>query len=318
MNYKDYYKILGVEKDASGKDIKKAFRKLAGKYHPDKNPDNKAAEEKFKEINEANEVLSDPDKRKKYDTLGSNWEAYQQGGGDWQQYDRQTRPGGGQTYYYEGDPSEFFGGGGQGFSSFFERFFADESSGGRGGFRGSQRAVHPGQDVEAALPITLLEAYQGSKRTFEINGKKLRITVKPGAYNGQKLRLKGKGQPSRGGGPAGDLYIVLQLQPDRRFEIDGDNLIHNTKVDLYTAILGGKINIPTLTGRVSVNIPKGTQGDKVLRLKGKGMPKYGKTGQFGELLVKFKLDLPKNLSAEEEVLFKKLQALRNSKKATMN
>ncbi len=311
MKYKDYYKILGVKKEATQKEIKKAFRKLAAKYHPDKNPNNKAAEEKFKEINEANEVLGNAEKRKKYDTLGANWEAYQQGGGDWEQYAQQGRQrgrGGGRTYTFEGDPSDFFGDSGH--SSFFDMFFGEGggdpfSRGGRSRQRGRQ-----GQSIEATLPITLLECYQGSKRTFELNGKKMRITIKKGAYDGQKLRLKGKGQPGVGGGAAGDLFIILKVQPDHRFQRDGDNLIYQANVDLYTAILGGKIKIPTMTSSVMMPIPKGSETGKTLRLKNKGMPKYGKSNQFGHLLVKLNVTFPKNLSKEEEELFKRLKEIR--------
>jgi curved DNA-binding protein len=311
MTYKDYYKTLGVSKDASQKEIKKAYRKLAAKYHPDKNPDDKTAEEKFKEINEAHEVLGDPEKRKKYDVLGENWSAYQQGGGDWQQYTRskQDRPGG-QTYYYEGDPSEFFGGDDQ--SSFFEMFF------GKGGARQGGRRAFKGQDVEAEMPITLLEAYQGSKRTFEWNGKKMRITIKPGAYDGLKLKIKGRGRPGTNGGAAGDLFIILRTQPDPRFQRVGDDLLYEAEIDLYTAVLGGKIEIPTMTGPVKMNMPKGTESGKTLRLKGKGMPKYKNPNVFGSLLVKLSVRLPKDLTTEEEVLFEKLRNLRTKKSAAFN
>jgi curved DNA-binding protein len=308
MEYKDYYKILGVDKSATSKEIKKAYRKLAAKYHPDKTQGDKAAEEKFKEVNEANEVLSDSEKREKYDTLGANWQAYDQAGGDWRQYAQQQQPGGQNTHYYEGDPSEFFGGQGSdnGFSSFFEQFFGGR---GTGGFsNGNQRSSRgfTGSDIEAELPITLLEAYQGGKRTFELNGQKLRITIKPGSYDGQKLKIKGKGQVGANGGKKGDLYINLRVQPDSRFQRKGNDLWVTKTIDLYTAILGGKIEIPTLTGTVKMSVPKGTDNGKTLRLKGKGMPING-TKSFGDLMVKIQVVLPKNLSVEEEGLFKKLQ-----------
>ncbi len=311
MKYTDYYKILGVSKDASQKEIKKAYRKLAAKYHPDKNPDDKAAEEKFKEANEANEVLSDPEKRKKYDTLGENWQAYQQGGGDWQQYTQQGqrgRRGGGQSFTFEGDPSDFFDSSGH--SSFFDMFFGEgrESFSSRG--QRQQRAFK-GQSIEAEMPITLQEAYEGSQRTFELNGKKMRITIKPGAYDQQRLRLKGKGYPGANGGTAGDLFIILKMLPDSRFKREGDDLILNTNVDLYTAILGGKIEVPTMTGNVKMPIPKGSESGKILRLKNKGMPVYGKKNEYGHLLVKLKVTLPKNLTSEEEALFQKLEKIRN-------
>lgn len=314
MDYQDYYKVLGVSKDATQKDIKKAYRKLASKYHPDKNQGDTASEAKFKEINEANEVLSDPEKRKKYDTLGANWKSYQQGGGDWQQYANQSRPGGGQSFTFEGDPSDFFGGGDH--SSFFDMFFG---GGGAEGFSGRRQRRHRttrGQNVEAELPITLLEAYQGSKRTFELDGKKMRITIKPGSYDSQRLRLKGKGRPGVGGGTAGDLYIVLKVQPDSRFQRKGDDLTYEANVDLYTAILGGKIEVQTMSGAVKLPIPKGSETGKTLRLKGKGMPIYGKSNQFGNLLVKLKVNLPKDLTSEEQALFEQLKNMRSGKRAS--
>ncbi|TYB79486.1 DnaJ C-terminal domain-containing protein [Bizionia myxarmorum] len=318
MNYKDYYKILGVSKDATAKDIKKAYRKLAAKHHPDKNPDDKAAEEKFKEINEANEVLSDKEKREKYDTLGSNWEAYQNTGDDWRDYANQAkqRQSGGNSYSYQGDPSGFYGQGAQGgedFSSFFETFFGAGGRGARG-----QQAAYSGGDTQAEMPITLLEAYEGSKRTFEIHNEKLRITIKKGAYDGQQLKIKGKGQKGVQGGNRGDLYIILKVQQDPRFQRRGDDLIYNASVDLYTAILGGKTDIPTLTGMVKVTVPKGSETGKILRLKGKGMPKYSKPTSHGDLLVKLNVNLPKKLIKEEQELFEKLQGLRDPQTVDTN
>lgn len=312
MKYKDYYQILGLSKDASPKEVKKVYRKLAAKYHPDKNPDNTAAEDKFKEVNEAYQVLSDPEKRKKYDTLGANWEAHQQG----QQYARQQGKGDGRTFYYEGDPADFFGGGGQGgsgYSSFFDSFF------GQGRGTGSRQRGFKGQDWEAEMPITLLEAYQGSRRTFAWQGKNLRITIKPGAFDGQRLRIPGKGAEGVQGGPAGDLYIRLKIQPDHRFTRENDQLIYMTDVNLYTAILGGQIEVPTLEGnQLKVKVPKGSESGKVLRLKGKGMPNYKAPSQYGDLLVKLRVRLPQHLSTEEEALFKQLKNISEAQKANMN
>ena len=307
MNYKDYYKILGVAKNASSQEIKKAYRKLAGKHHPDKNPDNKIAEEKFKEINEANEVLSNKEKREKYDALGSNWEAYQNTGEDWRDYANQANRR--NTHSNQGDPSDFFrqsAQGGEDFSSFFETFFGPEGRSAKG-----QRPNSSGGNTQAEMPITLLEAYQGSTRTFEIHNQNLRITIKPGSYDGQQLKIKGKGQRGAQGGARGDLYIILKVQDDARFQRKGDNLLYNASVDLYTAILGGKIDISTLTGTLKITIPKG----KTLRLKGKGMPKYSKPSIFGDLLVKLNVNLPKDLTTAEEDLFKQLQSLREPETA---
>ena len=302
MNYKDYYKILGVSKDASSKEIKKAYRKLAGKYHPDKNPNDKTAEEKFKELNEANEVLSDKEKREKYDTLGSNWDAYQNTGDNWREYANQANQRGRNSRYSQGDPSDIFGqgaAGGEDFSSFFETFF-----GGR-----ANQSSFSGGDTKAEMPITLLEAYKGSKRTFEIHNEKLRITIKPGSYDGLQLKIKGKGQKGVKGGNRGDLYIIVKVQPDHRFKRSGDNLLYNADVDLYTALLGGKINIPTLTGSLHITVPKNSNTGKTLRLKGKGMPNYRKPSTHGDLLVKLNVNLPKHLTKQEENLFKELQQL---------
>ncbi len=307
MNYKDYYKILGVAKSASTKEIKKAFRKLAAKYHPDKNQNDPKAEERFKEINEAYEVLSDSEKRKQYDTLGSNWEAFQQSGGNWQDFTQRRHANGGRSFYFEGSPEDLFGSGGH--SDFFDMFFGRSSGFGSQSHRRNRR----GQDIEAELPISLYEAYHGAKRSFEINGKKMRIAIKPGSYDGQRLKLKGKGYPAQGVGQAGDLYIKLKLIPDARFKREGDDLIYDLPVDLYTAVLGGKLTVPTLTGAIKINIPKGSQSGKILQIKGKGMPLYKSPNQYGKLKIVLKVNIPTNLTKEEEELFKKLSALQNAK-----
>ncbi|UAM97637.1 J domain-containing protein [Polaribacter litorisediminis] len=312
MEYKDYYKILGVKKDASLREIKRAYRKLAAKYHPDKNPNNKGAEEKFKEINEANGVLSDAKKREKYDALGSNWEAYQHTGDDWKKYANQNTR---RRRTYQGDPSGFYGqqNGGETFSSFFETFFG----GGRQRARG-QQAEFSGGDIQAEMPITLMEAYHGSKRTFKIHNSTLRINIKPGSYHDQQLKIKGKGQPGIQGGKMGDLYITLKVQQDDRFKRKANDLLYEIPVDLYTAILGGKIGITTFTGNLKITVPKGSETGKTLRVKGKGMPIYGNPTEFGDLLVKLNVNLPKNLTKEEEEIFKKLQNLRESKTVNTN
>lgn len=308
MDYKDYYKILGVKKSDTQAEIKKKYRKLAVKYHPDKNPDNKQAEEKFKEINEAYEVLGDPEKRKKYDELGENWRHFQQGGGqgdfDWSKW---QQPGGGQSYYYEGDPSDLFGEGG--FSDFFQSMFGQ----GGGGRRSARGGAHKGQDYQADIQLTLEEAYHGSARVLELHGGKIRIKTKPGTKDGQKLRIKGKGAPGINGGPSGDLYLNMHVLPQHLYKRDGDNLKQTKSIDLFTAVLGGKIEVNTFTGPLRVNVSAGTQNREVLRLKGKGMPVYGKDNKYGDMLVEINVNIPKNLSSEEMKLFEELKEKMNLK-----
>lgn len=312
MDYIDYYKILGVKKNATQKDIKKAYRKLAAKHHPDKNQGSKVAEEKFKEINEANQVIGNVEKRKQYDILTANREAYKRERANSAHTHQSSRRGGsssGQRFTFEGDPSDFFEK--SGYSSFFDLFSdtADEEAFANQARR--QRSTK-GQSIEAEMEITLLEAYRGSKRTFDLNGKKMRISIKPGAYNGQRLLLKGKGLAGENKNVTGDLFIILKVLPDNLFQREGNDLISTVNVDLYTAILGGIIEVPTMTGSVKIPIPKGSETGKILRLKGKGMPKYKKDKEYGNLLIKINLSMPKNLTAKEEELFKELQNLRKN------
>jgi len=300
MNFKDYYTLLGVKKDASQAEIKKQYRKLAVKYHPDKNPGNKQAEEKFKDLGEAYEVLNDPEKRKKYDTLGSNWKQYEQssrsGGADFSQWARQ---GGGQQYSRSYTSGDF---GGTDFSDFFNAFF-----GGGGGFSGMAR---PGQDYESRLEITLEEAYHGSKRLFNVDGEKINVTLPPGVLNGQVLRVKGKGGKGKRGGESGHLLLHVEVKPDTRFERKQNDLYSDLHVPLYKAILGGDIALQTWKGAINMKIPKETQNGKVLRMKGMGMPVYRKKDAFGDLYLKIIVDIPKNLTPEEIDLFTKLSSLR--------
>ncbi len=311
MNYKDYYNILGVSKNASQEEIKKAYRKLAVKYHPDKTQGDKNLEERFKEISEAYEVLRDPAKRKKYDQLGADWKQYENASagpgfsGSW---------GSGadnRSYHFEGDLGDLFGGSGGkgGFSDFFNAFFGNMGSS-RGGF-GSRQPSFKGQDLKTEMEISLYEAYHGTSRIIMVDNEKLRVNIKPGTHDGQELRIKGKGSPGAGGGPNGDIYVKIIVQGDAHHKVEGNNLEYKADIDLYTAVLGGKVVINTLAGRLNVPIPKGSQNGSRLRLKGKGMPVYGKPGMNGDLYVKLNVVIPKNLSHEEEKLFQKLRDIKN-------
>ena len=310
MEFKDYYKILGVDKNASQDEIKKVYRKLAMKYHPDRNRDNKKAEEKFKQITEANEVLSDPEKRKKYDTLGSNWKQHQsQGQGFDDFYSNYGRGGGGAQYSYSGDIDDLFGNI-SGFSDFFESFF------GRSGSPGGQqsRRSRKGQDFEATLYIPLVEAYNGSNKEISIGGKRVRVKISPGTKDGKKLRLKGLGNEGMNGGEKGDLYLTLKIEKDPYFELDGNNLYYDLYVDLYTAVLGGKKQVITLGGKtINITIPEGTDSGKVLRLIGLGFPISENSKIYGDLLVRIKVEFPQNLTKEEKELFEKLASIRSTK-----
>ncbi|RPI14133.1 MAG: J domain-containing protein [Ignavibacteriae bacterium] len=314
MEYKDYYKVLGVEKNATQDEIKKAYRKLAVKYHPDKTKGDKASETKFKEINEANEVLSDPEKRKKYDRLGENWRQYeqhggQQGGFDWSQYASQ---GSGRTYSYEGDFSDIFGN--SGYSDFFDMLFGQgfgASQQRRNRTGGARRAtVAKGEDMSAELEITLEDAYHGAQKIFTINGQGIKLNIKPGITDGHLLKLSGKGSPGMQGGTPGDLLLTIKIAKHPVFDRKGDDLYADIDVDLYTAILGGKASFKSFKGNVKVDIPKGSQNGKLLRLQKLGMPKYGHANEFGNLYLKLNINIPEHLSAKEEQLFKELQKLR--------
>ena len=292
MAFIDYYKILGVSKNASEKDIKKAYRKLARKYHPDLNPNDKVAEKKFKEINEANEVLSNPENRKKYDQYGEHWqnaEAYEKAKQQ-QQYSTQGGFGG---------QSE------EDFSNFFESMFGGKSSRTQG-----RQARFRGQDFNAQLKLDLKDVYTTHKRTLTVNNKNIRITIPAGVENGQVIKIKGHGGKGINGGPNGDLYIQFSIVNQTPFKRDGDNLYASVDLDLYKALLGGEIMVNTFDGKVKLTVKTETQNGTKVKLKGKGFPVYKKQGQFGDLYVTYNIKTPTNLSAKEKELFAELAKLR--------
>lgn len=305
MAYIDYYKILGVDKSATQDDIKKAYRKLARKLHPDLNPDDKESERKFKELNEANEVLSNPENRAKYDKYGENWkhgEEYEKAQQQQRQYQQQQQSyGGGYSNYSGADFGE-----GEDFSDFFQNMF-----GGSGGFgrssRGRASGKFKGQDIEAELTLTLRDAAVTHPQTFEINGKKVRITIPAGVYDGQKIKLKGHGNPGVNGGPNGDLYITFNIPIDPDFERIGDDLKTKVAIDLYTAVLGGDVKVNTLNGSVNLKVKPETQSGMTVRLKGKGFPVYKKEGEHGDLFVTYEVKIPTNLTDKQKELFEQLK-----------
>ncbi len=312
MEYKDYYQILGLNKSASQEDIKKAYRKLARKYHPDVNPEDKAAGEKFREINEAHEVLSDPEKRKKYDQFGSKWQQYEQSGGkpedfNWGQW--QSQPGSSYTYRTV-TPEEFdelFGGGG-GYSDFFETLFGQAGGRGAGGGPGDRefhyhaRPRH-GRDSEHAIQITLEEAFHGTTRMLQWeNGRKIEAKIPRGVKTGSRVRLKGKGEPGTGGGEPGNLYLKIKVIPHDRFQCDEDDLKLSVPVDLFTLLLGGHETISSIDRSVRLDIPAETPNGRVFRLKGLGMPNLKNPEQRGDLYVTVEAVLPKHLSKKERDL----------------
>ncbi|MDD5045365.1 MAG: J domain-containing protein [Candidatus Omnitrophica bacterium] len=312
VEYKDYYKVLGVNKSSSQDEIKKAYRKLARKYHPDANLNDPKAEEKFKEIGEAYEVLKDPQKRSRYDQLGANWKQYAGAGPGWP-------GGGGRTYTYDSGGKGFnFEDLGSGFSDFFEMFFgrgaSDRSSGFGSDFssqfgRGTRTtAMQKGHDMQSSLSITLREAYSGTQRSFKLqkNGRVRTINVKiPGGIrDGGKIRVAGEGGVSQTGGKTGDLYLIVNITPDNFFTRKEDDLYCEVPVTIKEAFYGSKIDIPTFNGKVMVKVPPKTQGGKTLRLKGKGMPKLKSSGS-GDLYAKIKLVLPEKLTSEQKKYFDK-------------
>ncbi|MCZ4242532.1 J domain-containing protein [Pedobacter punctiformis] len=298
MEYIDYYKILDINKNASADDIKKAYRKQARKNHPDLNPGNEEANKKFQQINEANEVLSDPEKRKKYDKYGKDWQHAEQFEAQQQQqrqYQSQGNSGNGYSSYSGGF-------GGDDFSDFFSSMFG-------GGGRSSRQSPFKGQDYNAELQLNLLDAYTTHKQTLTVNGKQVRITIPAGVENGQKIKLSGYGAAGANGGPPGDLYLTFKIKDDARYKRKGNDIYVQEDVNLYTALLGGEKIVETPTGKVKLKIAPETQPDTTLRLKGKGFPVYKKENQFGDLYIKWQVKLPTNLNAEQKELFEKLSKL---------
>lgn len=302
MAYIDYYKILGVDKKASQDDIKKAYRKLARKLHPDLNPNDKEAEKKFKELNEANEVLSNAENRAKYDKYGENWkhgEEYEKAQQQQRQYSQNYGAGGG----FSG--ADF--GEGEDFSDFFQSMFGGAGGGFGRSSRGSSSGKFKGQDVSAELSLTLKQASETHQQTFEINGKKVRITIPAGVYDGQQIKLKSHGNAGMNGGPNGDLFITFNIAEDPLFKRNGDDLETEITIDLYTALLGGEVMIPTLNNQVKLKVKSVTQPNTRVRLKGKGFPVYKKEGQFGDLFVTYKVDFPKELNDKQKELVEQLK-----------
>ena len=293
MEFIDYYKVLGVDKNATHEDIRKAYRKLARKHHPDLNPNDKEAHKKFQQINEANEVLSDPEKRKKYDQYGKDWQHAEQF-----EQARQSRQGS------RGFGQETFSGdfGDSGFSDFFTSMFGDM---GRRGFR-SRQTKFRGEDYHADLQLNLTDVSKTHQQVLTVNGKNIRITIPAGVENGQQIKIKGYGGEGINGGPNGDLYITFHVMNNTRFKRKGNDLYTEVDLDLYTAVLGGQITIDTLDGKVKLTINPETQNGSKIRLKGKGFPVYKKEGEFGDLTVTFHVKIPTKLTAQQRELFEQL------------
>ncbi len=306
MEYKDYYKILGVDRNAEEKEIKKAYRKLARQHHPDVNPGDKAAEERFKDINEAYEVLSDPEKRRKYDQLGSSWQQWQHTGRDpssfdWSQWSSAAQPGGVRVEYRDlGDLGDLFGG--RDFSDFFQSIF--------GGMGAPQARPRRGQDYTQPVEITLEEAFQGTTRMIQKDSRRLEVKIPPGVGTGSKVRVAGEGSPGMAGGTSGDLYLEVTVLPHSIFEREGDDLNCEIPVSLYTAVLGGEVSVPTLSGGVMLKIPPETQGGRTFRLRRKGMPNLHNPKKRGDLYAKLRVQIPQKLSKREKELFHELSDLR--------
>jgi curved DNA-binding protein len=320
MEYRDYYKVLGVEKNASEKDIKRAFRRLARKHHPDVNPDDPQAEERFKEVNEAYEVLSDPEKRQKYDQLGADWQRWQRRGGqpgdfDWGQWTSGAP--GERVHVRYGTPEDLqdLFGGSSPFSDFFSQVFGGMGGNPRGGGFQYQVRPHRGQDYEQPVEITLQEAYRGTSRMLDKDGQRLEVKIPPGAKTGTRVRMTGQGGTGGAGGPAGDLYLRVIVLPDKQFERKGNDLHATIPVDLYTLILGGELKVPTMTSSVVLTVPPETQNGRTFRLRGKGMPHLRHKDQHGDLYAKVEVRLPKRLTPRQKELFEELRQAAENKEA---
>ena len=289
----DYYKTLGVPKSASVATIKAAYRKLARKFHPDLNPGNKESEAKFKEINEANEVLSDPEKRKKYDQHGNDWKHSDQFEKANQQ---QNRPSGGKKQQFSGED----------FSDLFGSMFG-------GSQRHDRQTRFRGQDLNAELTLKLSDVYQRKQQTITVNGKNIRLTFPAGIENGQVIKIRNHGTAGANGGPDGDLFITFSIINDTRFKRDGKNLYVDEDIDLYTALLGAEVEAATFDGKVKLKVLPGTQSGTKVKLRGKGFPVYKKEGEFGDLFITYQVKLPVNLSVREVELFTELRDLKHGK-----
>jgi curved DNA-binding protein len=308
MEYIDYYKVLGLDKSASQEDIRKAYRKKARKVHPDLNPDDKDSQKKFQQLNEANEVLGDAEKRKKFDKYGKDWQHADQFEEARQRQQQAGASnfgagfsGGGQQQSYSGNFND------DNFSDFFEQMF-----GGNARDQGRGQSAHfKGQDFNAELQLRLSDIYTSKKQTLTVNGKNIRLSIPAGVENGQTIKIKGHGGPGAQGGPKGDLYISFSIVNDTGFKREKENLYKEIELDLYTALLGGKITVDTFKGQAKLTVKPETQSGMQIKLKGKGFPKYKAKGQFGDLYLTYQVKLPKNLTSEEKDLLKKLKSLRS-------
>jgi len=314
MDFKDYYEILGVSPSAEQKVIKQTYRQLARKHHPDVNPGNQEAEEKFKTINEAYEVLSDAEKRKKYDELRAQYQQFQQTGGRQQDYDWQNwsaQPGkGARTQHANPEDMEDLFGSESPYSDFFTSIFGQAGKSSRGKNRSAAPSPRHGRDVEYEVDLSLEEAFHGAERLLEIDGHRIQARIPPGVRTGSRVRLAGQGEPGRSSGQAGDLFLAVHILPNEIFEREGDNLHLEVPVDIFTAIAGGEIRIPTLERPLILKIPPKTNAGRSFRLRGKGMPHLGDAKTSGDLFALVRLVLPESLTDQEVDRIRELAASR--------